>query len=519
MKIFPRFFSYAILPIVMAACFLAFCSNKAQKIEPVPPKVVPVVAHIPDTTKIGAFFESHAQFKLFEDSVKRLYRTKHRSYWFSNHSLTEPAQRLLLESLSMEHDGIFSQVPYRAEVEALKEAEYSDEREFLLTALYFYYFERVYEGLPAEQISATGWFIPRKHRDYVAMAERFASDKTFLDGDTLLVSQYYQLRKSLQKYREIADRGGWRRIEFPAGTAIEFGESHDLVPAIRKRLALEGYAVDTIRSVFDDDLLKAVNEYQLHHNRKADSTIRANLVSSFNISAADRVKTIALNMERCRWVTDGGASEYIAVNIPSYQMYYFRDGKPFLQSRVVVGKALNKTVVFNGEMSEIVFAPYWNVPKSILVKEILPAIKRNPNYLRQHQMEWFEGRVRQRPGKNNSLGLVKFMFPNSNNIYLHDTPQKALFDREERAFSHGCIRLQKARDLAIALMSRDFGWDEKKVDDAMNSGTQKAIRLKTRIPVYIAYFTALADSDGKASFYHDIYDRDATLDSLLTRGR
>ena len=220
-------------------------------------------------------------------------------------------------------------------------------------------------------------------------------------------------------------------------------------------------------------------------------------------------------MERCRWITPNliKAKEFIAVNIPSYRLHYIRNGKPVLISKVVVGRELNKTVVFSGEMSYIVFNPYWNVPNSILKNEIVPAMRKDPNYLSKHNMEWHEGRLRQKPGKNNSLGLVKFMFPNSNNIYLHDTPAKSLFNREQRAFSHGCIRVEKARELAIAILGTDS--DEKKIDRLMDGSEEKVVKLKEKIPVYIAYFTAWADEDGNIAFFKDIYNRDTELAQLL----
>jgi L,D-transpeptidase YcbB len=196
-------------------------------------------------------------------------------------------------------------------------------------------------------------------------------------------------------------------------------------------------------------------------------------------------------------------------------LQYFRDGKPILLSNVVVGKELNKTVVFSGQMSYLVFSPYWNIPPSIIKKEIQPGIDGDPDYLEKHNMEWNNGQVRQKPGPANSLGLVKFMFPNSNNIYLHDSPAKSLFNKESRAFSHGCVRVQKARELAIKILDSDKNWTPAKIDAAMNSGSEKHYSLKRKIPVYIAYFTARADADGNVSFYEDVYNRDARLAHLL----
>jgi len=231
----------------------------------------------------------------------------------------------------------------------------------------------------------------------------------------------------------------------------------------------------------------------------------------------ERIKQIMVNMERCRWISPEitNAYEYIGINIPSYNLTFIRDGKVILKSPVVVGKAMNKTVVFSGKMSYIVFSPYWNVPISIIKKEIKPAIARNKNYLAQHNMEWNSGNVRQKPGKNNSLGLVKFIFPNSNNIYLHDTPSKSLFENETRAYSHGCVRVGKARDLAINILKEDKNWTIPKIDAAMNLGKENTYVLKNQIPVYIGYFTAWVGEDGEINFFQDIYDRDDQLAKLI----
>jgi murein L,D-transpeptidase YcbB/YkuD len=209
------------------------------------------------------------------------------------------------------------------------------------------------------------------------------------------------------------------------------------------------------------------------------------------------------------------ASEYIFVNIPSYQLNYNRDGERVLEMPVVVGKTMSKTVIFSGNMSFVVFSPYWNVPPSILNSEVLPGIKKDKNYLAKHNMEWNNGQVRQKPGKNNSLGLVKFIFPNSNNIYLHDSPAKTLYARDSRAFSHGCVRVGKPRDLAIEVLKNDPEWTPEKIDAAMRAGTEKWVPLKNKIPVHIGYFTAWVNEQGEIHFYEDIYKRDDQLFDIL----
>jgi len=203
------------------------------------------------------------------------------------------------------------------------------------------------------------------------------------------------------------------------------------------------------------------------------------------------------------------------VNIPSYHLTYIKDGKSALESNVVVGKALNKTVVFSGKMSYLVFSPYWNIPKSIVKKEIEPNIAKDPKYLEKENIEKVGANYRQKPGPKNSLGLVKFMFPNQNNIYLHDSPAKSLFNRDERAFSHGCVRVQKAKELAYLILDDDKKMSHQKIDEYMNSGEEKQYPLNRKIPVYIAYFTAMADENGNVAFFDDIYSRDARLAHLL----
>lgn len=222
-------------------------------------------------------------------------------------------------------------------------------------------------------------------------------------------------------------------------------------------------------------------------------------------------------MERCRWISPEifKANKYIFVNIPSYNLSLIDSGRLALESPVVVGDSMTKTVIFGGKMSYLVFSPYWNLPKSIIEKEVVPGIEKNKNYLKTHNMEWNNGRVRQLPGKNNSLGLVKFMFPNSNDIYLHDSPAKSLFNDENRAMSHGCVRVGKAKELAMIILKDDKKWTHEKINAAMHAKEETICVLKHKIPVYIGYFTAWVDEMGQISFYKDVYERDERLAALL----
>ncbi|MEO6001067.1 MAG: L,D-transpeptidase family protein [Chitinophagaceae bacterium] len=220
-------------------------------------------------------------------------------------------------------------------------------------------------------------------------------------------------------------------------------------------------------------------------------------------------------MERSRWIPDEMKGEYLAVNIPEFRLHAYSSDSLLWSMNVVVGRAINKTVIFSGNLKYVVFSPYWNVPLSILKKEILPGIRKNKNYLESHHMEWNGNSVRQKPGPWNSLGQVKFLFPNSFSIYLHDTPSKSLFEDDKRDFSHGCIRVADPKKLALFLLKKDSSWNETNVTNAMNSGKEKYVTLKQSIPVFIAYFTVWVDHQGKLNFRDDIYGRDKALAEMV----
>lgn len=476
-----------------------------------------------DTTQFDAFFQKHPDFKKFEKEVRELYSKHHHYVWHDKGGLIEFADVIHNRVNQLDNEGLEIKIPYKDELNAVFDDPKSKadiNSELLISSMYFYYTKNVLEGLDKSKSQQTGWYLPREKVDYVAYLDTLMEDPKLIKRDeSELFSQYYNLKRGLKKYREIEKKGGWGTIALDEGVkSLQEGDSATAVVQIRKRLALEGYLKnDSGKAVYDSELANALKLYEEKHNRVFDGKIGPAMVRELNVPVSALIKTITVNMERCRWISPNmdKAPEVIAVNIPSFRLVYFKKGKPYFTSKVVVGKELNKTVVFSGDMSYLQFAPYWNVPNSILNKEIKPALAKNPNYMAQNDMEWHNGRVRQRPGEKNSLGKVKFMFPNTNNIYLHDTPAKSLFNKDERAFSHGCVRVEKARDLAILITKEDGNWTEAKVDKAMNAGKESTYSLKKKIPVYIAYFTAWADEKGNVAFYEDVYKRDDRLAGLL----
>jgi len=479
-----------------------------------------------DKNQFAGFFSKYPEYKAYQKQINELY-DKHNHYiWHEKRGFIEFAEVLYNRVNQIGNEGITTAVPYKKQLDELFEDSGRGEKpnvnnELLISGMYFYYADKVIGGLDANKSKQTGWFLPREKMDYVAYLDTLMQDPKKINGDkSEMFSQYFNLKKGLKKYRDIQKKGGWAKIDWPEGIkSMSPGDSSVTVQQIRSRLAAEGYLKsDSKSNKYDDDLKSALSEYEKRHFRDFDGKVTQSIVKELNVPVTERIKAITVNMERCRWVTPDidTQKEYIAVNIPSYRMRYIRDGKPLMTSNVVVGKELNKTVIFSGQMSYLQFSPYWNIPPSIVEKEIKPGIEKNKNYLEQHNMEYYDnGHIRQKPGGENSLGKVKFMFPNQNNIYLHDTPAKSLFNRDDRAFSHGCVRVEKARELAIAITKDQGGWSESKVDAAMNAGKESTFSLKRKIPVYLIYFTAWADENGNVAFFDDIYERDNSLASLL----
>jgi len=477
-----------------------------------------------DSTQIQPFLTKHPEFKAFESDIKALYRKHQYQYvWYDNSGRNDFAEVLYNKASQLDAEGVPVDLPYKeryAELFSENKSKPNLDNDLMISAMYFFYAKKVYAGLDPQQSKQMGWYLPREKVSYVNYLDALMKDDELIKKDEKEnISQYYNLRKGLQRYRELQSKGGWGTIVLPEGMkSLKLGDNSEAVSALRKRLFLSGdLKTDSASPEFDQSLLDGVHQYQTRQNLKKEDAVGISLIKDLNVSVDDRIKTIIVNMERCRWIAPAytEADEFIAVNIPSFSMRYIRGGKMVLQSNVVVGKELDKTVVFSGKMSYLVFSPYWNIPKSIIEKEIKPGMAKDKNYLDKHNMEWNNGSVRQKPGKENSLGLVKFMFPNSNNIYLHDTPAKGLFNKDDRALSHGCVRVEKARELAIKILEDDKNWNASKIDAAMNAGKEQNYTLKRKIPVYIAYFTAWADDNGNVNFYDDVYKRDAHLAQLL----
>jgi murein L,D-transpeptidase YcbB/YkuD len=353
-------------------------------------------------------------------------------------------------------------------------------------------------------------FVPRKREDPLQLADSIINKKHKDDRYYEEVNDAYgALKDQLKLYSDIVKNGGWPTV--PAGkTAYKKGVTAPAIAVIKKRLQVSGdlRGNDTTQ-VFNDTLELAVKNFQERHGYKPDGVIGANVIKEMNVPAIVRLEQVLLNMERMRWTPIHREGNLMLVNIPEFILHIYEGRKEVITMPVVVGKESNNTMMFNGDLSTVVFSPYWNVPPSIAKNEIMPALERNPGYLESQNMEMTpDGGIRQRPGGGNALGKVKFLFPNSFNIYLHDTPSKSLFSRDKRAFSHGCIRVSDPEGLANYVLRKQPEWTPGKINMAMNAGEEKQVRVKDPIPVIITYYTAWVDDKGRVNFREDIYGHD-----------
>ncbi|WP_207425414.1 murein L,D-transpeptidase [Pedobacter sp. SYSU D00535] len=329
--------------------------------------------------------------------------------------------------------------------------------------------------------------------------------------------QYDLLSKALQDYEKIKDKEDWTPISLGDKSALKLHDQEPVIKDIKKRLSVLGdYRAMNHNDVFTAKLEEAVRSFQERHGLEPDGVIGPGFLKELNTPIENRIRQIQVNMDRLMRENTEASGRHIVANIPEFKLYVYEGNREALSMDIVVGKTTNKTVVFSDVMKHIVFSPYWNVPESIVRNEILPAIKRNPRYLRMNQMEIVGNKdgipeIRQKPGAKNALGRVKFMFPNQYNIYFHDTPAKSLFERNKRAFSHGCIRVSQPFELAKYLLKDQREWTDDAIKKAMYSGTEKWVNLEQPVPVSISYYTAWVDSDGEVNFREDIYGHDKEM--------
>ncbi len=349
---------------------------------------------------------------------------------------------------------------------------------------------------------------------------------------------YDRMRAALAEYRTLDANGGWMPV--PAGEGLKIGSRGSRVVALRRRLAvsgeLTGQRLDN--ELFDEPLAAAVRAFQEDHRLVSDGMVSAATLKEINVPVSGRIGQIRVNLERGRWVPhEISASDLVIVDVAGFQVSFLRNRAVTWRGKAQVGKSYRQTPIFKSTIDHVVFNPTWTVPPGILAKDILPAVRRDPAALAKKKLQvidsqgrpvdpasidWsqYTGRnfpymLRQGPGPDNALGLVKIMFPNTHQVYLHDTPSKGLFDKNERAFSSGCIRVERPFELAKLLLNDPANWNDTTIDAVLKDGATRTVRLKTPVPVLIMYWTIDPTAEGRPVFKRDPYDRDPKLLAAL----
>jgi murein L,D-transpeptidase YcbB/YkuD len=487
------------------------------------------------------FFDSLAMVKFFADNniddvlkrrITSFYNTRNYQFaWFSSNGLTEQARgfwNMHNYEVTYGKDSTLNDKELQKRMDKYVEADSlhvsATDNNYIKTELQLtqhfitYALNNIEDGYVKRKEMER--FIPRKKEDALLLADslltkKHKDNKYYEDVN----NAYKALKEQLAKYYAISKQGGWPVITANA-KQFKKGAASPIIIQLKKRLQITGDMAADTTAIFNDTLEAGIKNFQQRLGYKPTGILTDQQLKDMNVPVLDRMQQILLNMGRMQWIINEPAGQLILVNIPEF-ILHVKDGKQkVFDMNVVVGKDGHNTMMFTGNLNQIVFSPYWNVPPSIVQKEILPKMNRNPNYLASQHMEVTGNAgglpvIRQLPGDDNSLGRVKFLFPNSYNIYFHDTPAKSLFEKDKRAFSHGCIRLSDPVKMANYLLKDDAQWDSLSIDEAMHSDNEKHVKLKDPVPVLITYYTAWVDDNGALHFADDIYGHDKAAISKM----
>ena len=520
-----------------------------------------------DSTYLIKTFRAEPAFKSQTLPARRFYRERgFRLGWFKDHKPVPQAQTLQNIIAKAADEGLnakdYQVKDFKQLFAALdKVGDDSARRTVLerqidvaLTGTYMKWANDYYRGVAnPRDTKSTAWQVkPNKIKLNKALLTFLGDRKSRYNYYEFapLHPEYDQLKKALATYRAQERAGGWPIL--PTTLALKPGDTSPAIAALRKRLldsaggsiasttaapaTAPAAGVAPVAQVYDPELVSAVKLFQQDAGLKSDGIVRGETLRQLNVPIGTRIDQLILNMERWRWLPKRFELSYLLVNIPEYTLHVIEENKEAFNMRVIVGKVLHETPVFSDKLEYVVLAPYWNVPFSIIDKELRGKLAANPNYLDRLDMEvvkgygrkaevidpgsvdWanvtqetFKYTLRRRPGPKNDLGDVKFIFPNSNDIYLHDTPHDELFSQSNRSFSHGCVRLAEPMKLASYLLRDRPEWDQQTILDTVATRREKYITLKEKLPVYLVYFTAWADEAGRPHFRDDIYGLDKKL--------
>ena len=545
----------------LSACGSADNNQSAANGADAPASVQGGAQPLLDSLYIIKAFRDEPRFKPQLLAARRFYRERgFRLGWFRNHQPVPQAQTLQSIVAKAQDEGLdpkdyqvrdfkklFADLE-KARPDSVRRNALERQIDVALTGTYLKWASDYYRGAanPRDSKSTTWQVKPNKIKLHKALLTFLGERKSRYNYYEFapLHPEYDQLKKALADYRAQERAGGWPAL--PAGLSLKPGQTLPAVAALRQRLlgstgpvpatTTAAPVAASLAPVYGPDLVAAVKQFQLDAGLKPDGVVGGETLRQLNVPIGTRIDQLILNMERWRWLPKRFEPNYLLVNIPEYTLHVVENNKEAFNMRVIVGKVLHETPIFSDKMEYVVLSPYWNVPFSIIENELRDKLVADPNYLERLDMEVVKGAgrkaevidpasvdwanvtqntfrytLRRRPGPKNDLGDVKFIFPNSNDIYLHDTPHDELFSQSSRSFSHGCVRLSEPIKLATYLLRNNPGWEQQTIVDSIATRREKYVTLKEKLPVYLVYFTAWADADGHPHFRDDIYGHDKEL--------
>jgi murein L,D-transpeptidase YcbB/YkuD len=495
-----------------------------------------------DSAFVNVFYKDNFISDSIQIETNKFYRRRnYKVAWFNKEGMN-CAVSIFYNQLQNYQYNFSDSSFYNSDLDSLIIKSQSDELQFLsqkneiqkldllLTTTFFRYAKKAYGG-EAKKLSNLEWFIPRQNKNYQSTLDSLVLISKAENEQIPLSKGYFLLKYQLKKYRDIEKKGGFP-IVLISKSKCSIGNSDSSLLLAKKCFYITGdLKNDDETIVFTDSLQNAIKRFQQRMGLVTNGSLDSKTIIELNKPVSYRIKQIMINMERLRWAPVDMEKEYLLINIPEFKLYLFENGKQIWTTNIIVGRSATQTTIFKGNISQIILNPYWEVPARIAKKEIVPHIKRDSIYLNKNNIKVFlENKIvnsstidwsqykenipftfRQKPGKNNALGKIKFLFPNVYSIYLHDTPSKELFGDTKRAFSHGCIRVAEPQILALYLLKDNKDWNKIKIDKILQTNNETKIQIIPTIPIYIMYFTAWVDNNGQLNFRNDLYNLDSKL--------
>jgi murein L,D-transpeptidase YcbB/YkuD len=497
-------------------------------------------------TEIADFFKSFPEKQSIVEEVNLFYKNRNYQYaWFNKNGMTSTVSSFenqlnnyhdnyLDNSLINNRIGVLISKIQNDKADAKIDESRITELELLLTTTFFKYSKKVFTGI-YENPKNLDWYIPRNKKNYQVLLDSLVDSKKNNNLWEPSNKYYIALKQKLISYRKIEKNGGFPKIIL-SKKSLSITETDSCLVNVKRYLILSGDLKNNDKSIqFNDSLVKAVSRFQTRMGLNNQGILGDATVKEMNVPISFRIKQIMINMERLRWFPDQVEDDFLLINIPEYKLHVFENKQKVMDLKVIVGKEATRTSIFKGNISQLILNPYWNVPTSIVRKEMLPKLKRNSNYLSKNNMELLSGTtiidpstvnwskytssipysIRQKPGDDNALGKMKFIFPNNFSIYLHDTPSRSIFNESKRAFSHGCIRVENPMKLAQYILRNNQKWNSDNLQSSIESKKTISIQIKPSLPVYIVYFTAWIGNSGEVNFRNDLYNMDSQLEKEI----